>query len=349
MTLPVAPSASKRAARELLHARIADRYERGDPLTAIAAEEGVCLKTVRNVARRRGLARRRPDRRDRDRRIVARYAAGECVREIAESEGVGYPYVSGTARKAGLPPRSGWQRRYPLDEHAFDHPTDVGWWLIGLLAADGSVHAADHRVSLAQRAADADVLRAFLDYVGCPRPLTDLRLSPAAAARAWPRSPAQEARVFSRHLCAALAAHGVVPKKSHTLRLSDEAAAQPAVWLGLFDGDGSAGVARSAGRPRINWYGSRQAMQQCSAFWATRLDLMTGRPPSVLRHAGGLATVALYGSNAARAARILLRSSPVSMRRKRRVLEEIAQYRAVGRQAAGPSTTSRRPTWQPPT
>jgi hypothetical protein len=150
-------------------------------------------------------------------------------------------------------------------------------------------------------------------------------------------------------MCRALAVHGIVPRKTHGMRLSDQAAAEAAVWLGLFDGDGSGGSTRAAGRPRLDWFGNRAVMEQCSAFWGSRLQLQTDRPPSVIAHRGGLSKVALHGSNAARAARILLDASPVSMERKRRTLEEIAHYRPSGRQVADRSPKPRRPTWQPQT
>jgi hypothetical protein len=139
--------------------RIAERYARGELIAEIAAAEGVCVKTVTNVARRHGLPRRRPDRRLRDERIAMRYAGGEKTATIAAAV-----------------------------EHAEPHPF----------------------------------------------------------------------------------------------------------------GDGSGGPGRQ---------------------FAT---------------AGGLSTVALYGSNAALAAQILLDASPVSMRRKRLVLEEIAKYRPTGRRQSAP-------------
>jgi hypothetical protein len=193
------------------------------------------------------------------------------------------------------------------------------------------------------------VLEAFLAFVGSPRPLTDLRLSAPAANRAWPRSPAQEARIISRHMCRVLATHGIVPRKTQSMRFSARAAAEPAVWLGMFDGDGSGSATRHYGRPRLNWYGTRAVMEQCSAFWSSRLELQTGRPPSVVAHRAGLSTVALYGANAARAARILLAASPISMNRKRQTLEDVAHYCPSGRPAADRTPTPRRPTWQPQT
>lgn len=175
-----------------------------------------------------------------------------------------------------------------------------------------------------QRTSDEDVLRAFFNYVGCPsRPLTMIRTKSE-----WSNGGEyREARIYSEHICAALDLHGIKPRKSLTLRLSEKAASEPAVWLGILDGDGSCGSTRHHGIPRIDFFGSWPLMEQCSAFWGNRLSLQTGKPPSVVAHAGGLAKVALYGTNAAAAARMLLESTPLSMKRKRLTLEQIAAYK----------------------
>lgn len=251
--------------------------------------------------------------------------AGDAVVKIACAEGVRSSYVSTLARRSGLPPRRGWQRRYPLDETAFDEPSAVGWWLIGLLAADGSINEKEHRISLSQRGEDADVLHAFLDYVGASeRPLTELswRNRPA-----WCRAESHyyEARIFSERICRALASHGVVPRKSRSLSFGEEAARRPQIWLGFLDGDGS--VLRSSGNerpPRISFYGPEPVMRQCSAFWGSQLTLRTAKAPTVRYHARGLYTVSVHGANAARAARQMLDSSEISLRRKRLLLEEVA-------------------------
>ena len=108
---------------------------------------------------------------------------------------------------------------------AFDRPTHVGWWLIGLLAADGSINAPENRISICQSTKDIDVLHAFYEYVGCPdRPVTMLNLSEGAKARQLPRGPAAEARVFSKRLVQALGRHGIVPRKTASMELSVERA-----------------------------------------------------------------------------------------------------------------------------
>jgi hypothetical protein len=199
----------------------------------------------------------------------------------------------------------------------------MGWWLVGLLAADGSVNRREHRISLCQSMRDADVLHAFYAYVGCPdRPLTMLNLSEEAAARQLPRSPAAEARIFSARIVRALARHGVVARKTASMELSDQAATQTATWLGLLDGDGSVGIYRNGKEPRIRFYGTERLIAQCEAFWRTRLGFSGG--PSARPHLKGLWGFALTYAKAREAARVLLASSSVSMLRKRALLTQIA-------------------------
>jgi len=120
-------SAGVRCARDLRHELIAELYREGLPVADIAQRAGVCIKTVRNVARRAGLPPRNPPQPERDGEILARYIAGDPVDAIATDCGVRSSRVRVVAARAGIPPRQGWQRRYPLDEYAFDEPTETGW------------------------------------------------------------------------------------------------------------------------------------------------------------------------------------------------------------------------------
>jgi hypothetical protein len=307
------------------HETIERLYRAGLPVAAIAHETSVCMKTVRNVARRAGLPPRHPTQPRRDRAVIERYVAGDRVADIAAEHGISTSRVRRIAARAGVPPRSEWRRRYPIDETAFRQPSAIGWWLIGLLAADGSVHAAEQRVSLCQTMEDADVLHAFYEYVGCPgRPITMLNLSEAVRTRQLPRRPAGEARIFSKHIVAALATHGVVPRKSATMKLGAEASRQCAVWLGLLDGDGSVGIYREGRAPKLAYFGTRALMNQCEEFWRRELPF-EGARPAAIPHSKGLWTFTLWGTKATLAARLLLAATPTSMRRKRALLVEIAE------------------------
>jgi hypothetical protein len=303
---------------------IAALYEEGVPVAEIAEGAGVCVKTVRNVARRVGLAPRNPAHPERDAVIVRSYRAGEPVDRIASQHGVSRSRVRAIAARAGVPARQGWQRRYPLNEAAFDHPSPIGWWLIGLLAADGSIHAPENRISLCQSMKDVDVLHAFYEYVGCAeRPLTMLNMSDEVRARQFPRGLAAEARVFSRRLVRALARHGVVPQKTTSMRLSDEASCRAAVWLGVLDGDGSVGIYKGGRAPKLSFAGTEALMEQCERFWWTELGIEDARP-AARPHAKGIWTFSLWCAKAEAAARVLIGASPISMRRKRGLLAQIA-------------------------
>ena len=303
---------------------IVSLYENGVPVAEIAARADVCVKTVRNVARRAGLPPRNVPMPGRDSDVVHRYAQGDRVLAIASAHGISTAAVRRIAGRAGLPPRKDWRRRYPLDEGAFDRPTSTGWWLIGLLAADGSIFAADNRVSLCQATKDIDVLHAFYAYVGCPdRPVTMLRLSEEAAARQLSRGPAAEARIHSARIVHALARHGVVSRKTASMSLSDEASAKAATWLGVLDGDGSVGIYREGREPRVRFYGTKDLMSQCETFWQRELGL-PGPRPRARPHAKHLWGFSLTYAKARAAARVLLGSSPTSMLRKRELLTQIA-------------------------
>jgi hypothetical protein len=299
-------------------------YQAGAPVAEIASHAGVCVKTVRNIARRAGVPPRNPPAPKRNREVALRYAAGDRVHAIADAHGITTPAVRAIAARAGLPARTNWRRRYPLDEAAFDRPTTTGWWLVGLLAADGSINEAEDRISLCQSMKDVDVLHAFYAYVGCPeRPLTMLNLSEEAATRQLPRSPAAEARIFSARIVRALARYGVVPRKTASMRLSEEASCEPATWLGVLDGDGCVGIYRDGREPRLTFFGTKALVAQCEAFWRRQLGFIDGSP-TARPHARGLWTFRLSCAKAREAARMLLAASPTSMRRKRALLTQIA-------------------------
>jgi hypothetical protein len=144
-----------------------------------------------------------------------------------------------------------------------------------------------------------------------------------ARAGQYPRGPAAEARVFSRRLVKALARYGVVPQKTASMKLSEAASRRAAVWLGVLDGDGSVGVYRDGRASRLSFAGTEALMEQCERFWREQLGI-DGARPSARPHAGGIWTFNLSCAKAEAAARLLLAASPVSMRRKRELLAQIA-------------------------
>ncbi len=96
-------SAGVRSARDLRHELIAELYREGLPVAGIAQRAGVCIKTVRNVARRAGLPPRNPSQPERDGEILARYVAGEPVGSIAADCGV-RPFARPCGRRPSWDP-----------------------------------------------------------------------------------------------------------------------------------------------------------------------------------------------------------------------------------------------------
>ena len=132
-----------------------------------------------------------------------------------------------------------------------------------------------------------------------------------------------EARIFSRRIVEALARHGIVRGKTATLVLGPEASSRPAVWLGLFDGDGSVGLYRGGREPRVRFSGTRRLMQQCEALWRETLPYSG---PAATPHRRGTWQFSLFGMKARAAADTLPRSSESSLARKRAILAEIAAW-----------------------
>lgn len=128
------------------------------------------------------------------------------------------------------------------------------------LAADGSIFAADNRISLCQATKDIDVLHAFYAYVGCPdRPVTMLRLSEEAAARQLSRGPAAEARIHSARIVHALARHGVVSRK--TASATKQAPRRQLGWASLT----AMVLLASTGRAESREFGSTARKTSCSS------------------------------------------------------------------------------------
>jgi hypothetical protein len=81
---------------------------------------------------------------------------------------------------------------------------------------------------------------------------------------------------------------------------------------------------RNGRAPRKAFFGTRQPTVQCEAFWRGRLGFSDPYPVAA-PHGGGLWKFTLNCRKAVQAARVMLASSPTSMKRKRALLEEVAQ------------------------
>jgi hypothetical protein len=249
---------------------ICQGWTSGKLLREIAAATELTVPSVSRRAKQIGLPPRavRVSIEERD-RFIRSYVEGASLRAIAARSGRDVGTVRTALRAAGVSLRGAAQTRtWPVHHGAFRPPLspEALYWL-GFLAADGSVRGS--RIDLVQRNGCEDVLRRFLIFIGSgSRPLI------LSANRR-----AKHAVVSSPSIARDLATHGIVPRKSWSLRVSEEAASNAAFWLGMLDGDGCVHLS-SGGVPKIIYLGTEAVMQQCAAFIATVLE---GRRPAVNR------------------------------------------------------------------
>lgn len=320
---------------ELDHRRrvIAAAWFSSRTVDEIGCELGLAKSTVSRIAKQMGLPPRgRRATAVEINRFVRLYGSGLSIAQVAQSTGWHRDTVQKALLAAGVKIASPGERsrKWPVDHSAFSPPlTPEGWYWVGLLAADGNVSGP--RVSLGLKRSDAPLLRRYLAYVGAPeRPL---RASGA-------EGKAYYADLSSAQIVGDLMRHGIVPRKTYSLRTSDEAAVQAPFWLGELDGDGSICFSKE-GVPTILFVGTQALMNQCAAF----LDLHAlGRRPSV-HLAGGnqdiLWETKVMGDSARQVAHVLLNAFPDSLERKRRRLERASGYESQTTRAR--LATRRRP------
>lgn len=207
----------------------------------------------------------------------------------------------------------------PVNHAAFDVPTSQTWYWLGLLGADGCV-SDKGMIYLRLQERDRAHVEALRAFVGAGE---QGRISgPSKSDRSY--CLAFTSRPIAADL---LRLGGITPRKSLTYDPGVQAASQAAFWLGMLDGDGTAGIYRfkqaSQVRPQLRWLGTKAAITRCAAFWAKALpDRHIGKicPSRKLWQFG------VQGETAQRAAVLLLDSCDYSLARKRETIERIAVF-----------------------
>lgn len=211
----------------------------------------------------------------------------------------------------------------PIDHAAFSKADAQTWYWVGFLAADGCVSdQGDIYLRLAQR--DREHLEHLRAFVGAGA------VGRNAGRISGPHKGSFCLTFRSRPIAAdLLRLGGITPRKTLTYDPGPRAAAEPAFWLGLLDGDGTAYWHNSTRwktrRAELIWCGSSKAMAACAAFWRCALADEGIRPPRQLP-GGNLweMRLTMAGQRAPTAARLLLEASGYSLPRKRRTLQAFA-------------------------
>ncbi len=280
----------------------------------IGAQLGISPATVCGHSQRLGLPRRAHQVTSSDRStFTSLYERGLTIVAVARRTGFHRDTVRRALLESGVE-LDGPYRKWEVRHDAFSEPpTPEAWYWIGMLAADGCVRGPS--ICLVQKNSCEAVLRRFMSFLGCPeRPLGVTN-----------KGRARVADVSSPQLAADLAVHGVVPRKTYSLRVSPAASLQPNFWLGVFDGDGCISFTWR-GAPLITMLGTEALMNAFAAF--VERNTKGGRPRVAL-HAPDRQTlwqVRLGGDRARQLAELWLSVSEVSLEAKRARLERAVRY-----------------------
>lgn len=156
--------------------------------------------------------------------------------ELAERYGCTEHTIRAHRHEAGIF-RSRVRRRYTLNEGFFEKiDTEQKAYVLGFLAADGTVPTAGRSVVLMLHAKDEHIIRDIRDAMG-----SNARIIERTMDEKFPhRGPYKYIYFGSQKLVRDLIKHGVTPRKSHTLQYSNVPKNMERHYMrGLLDGDGS--------------------------------------------------------------------------------------------------------------
>lgn len=303
-------------------------YRQGQSSGELAKEFNTVDTTILRVLDKQQVTRRPQGKLTPDLRlqIANQYMAGAPSSLIASKLEITDTSVLSALKEAGIERRSRAEakRIYPMDERAFAQLTnDSAYWL-GFLMADGCVY--DGRLSLTLQKGDQGhlvKLRTFLKGPSLPiRSFGDNAVS---------------LQVNSRQLCADLALWGVLPRKSLTAQASGFVEAHPAFWLGMIDGDGTVGIRKRDGSPKVILCAGGSHILTQFVDYIERWSADSFRPTiGVRRQPTRLYRVTLGGVRARDFLRHLHESRPVALDRKRLKAEQALAYRTQAEQRQSP-------------
>jgi hypothetical protein len=244
--------------------------------------------------------------------LAREYAGGTASTVLADRLGVGAKTVRYHLHRLGVPlrDRDHCNRRYVLNEGAFDTLTEETAYWIGFLLADGCVVRPARGapvLSLNLSAVDREHVERFRSFLGSAHPIKE------APGHGFATAPMVQLLIPSRRLAASLASYGVVPRKSKIASASDVLCENRHFWRGVVDGDGWVSV-RRFNKYRylgVGLVGSPQLVAQFAAFCRAHSTTRAS-----VREDRGTAKFCLLGSAASAMLSILYTDASVALVRK---------------------------------
>ncbi len=201
----------------------------------------------------------------------------------ANELGVGRNRFARIARAAGLRPPL--RNQLAIRHDAFANCDALAYYWLGYLVADGCCSkATPGGVSFPQSGPRRDQVYKLREFLG-----SDHAISTGTNAAG---SPVATLQFSSQPIRADLARLGVHPGKTyHDDPVADEAACQPAFWLGMLDGDGCSSLEKN-GYPRVKFHGTRAIIEQCAGYFRSAVTARSS--VGVARHRQSDGTPLLY-------------------------------------------------------
>lgn len=255
--------------------------------------------------------------------LIADYLGGMTCEQCADKYGVKKCTAWEILHRRGLTrPKSETNRRYTLNQNAFDVVTDESAYWIGFLMADGCISQREKmssRIILEIHERDKPHVEKFKAFLGTDAPIE--MVAPKNYAKSFRSSTHARIGVASNQLAEALAGFGVVPRKSKIAKAIG-LENNPHFWRGCIDGDGGVFLTlRKLGHydPVIFLCGTEELLNQFAAFVRTICpDCKAKVTPAthVFQYRAG-------GCHAIKLAKHLYENAPVALDRKQEKAKEI--------------------------
>lgn len=219
--------------------------------------------------------------------------------------------------------------KYSLRHDAFSDVfsnSETALWA-GLLATDGNVHwrtrGGTPRININLQTQDRDILEKFADFLCYTGPIRDAQDSRYIGTNFGYKSTID---FPSLQMANDLAAIGILPNKSKSLRIHNNLVINQNFWTGAIYGDGNIRIAEKKRKngtvayyPRIELVGSILFCQQFQLFCQTYCNTKA----RVLRRKENLYGFVIESLEAIKIFERLFSNPPVRMERKCRIADEI--------------------------
>jgi hypothetical protein len=246
--------------------------------------------------------------------ICIRYQNGENSEKLSFDFDVTPVAITGILKRRGVSVRSQneAQKKYALDEAAFDEINEDSAYWVGFLMADGCIletgtSSPEIRLVLSEK--DREHIEKFKTFLGSTHKISIQKPRGYIGSK-----PSVRLSIYSQGIADALSKYGVVSNKTKRTKVS-LLEYNRHFWRGVVDGDGWVGVSKD-GYFRLDLVGSRFLLEQ---FVAYVKSICPNSPISVRPHKG-IFRVGLGGSTAFLVASNLYYDAAIALPRKANVV-----------------------------